>query len=845
MYSCRRSRRWLAAAACCPGLLFAADTAVSTTNPAPSPGAAAVRPDTRSREQLFRDAFGQPQPPVDISAYVLLSIDGAPKQKVRAIIPAAGAELRIEGQALLALLSERLRPEVLAALSQEVDAQGWLAGSDLQAAGLPVTFEPRTFLASLATDPARRSTNVRYLSGAPPGTARALRPADVSGFLNVHAKAAHRAFVAEGRRASDVAYALDGAVNVRGVVLEGSGYGTSADRRGLQRGDVRLVHDRPEEAVRYSAGDLRFPVTGFQTLLQMGGVGVTRDFSLQPYRRSFQSGRFEFFLDRPAIVQVWVNASLVSTLQLPAGPHDIRGLSPAAGLNETRLVIEDAAGRVQVLDFSFISNPLLLEEGGNVFSVNAGYRRRVVNGEYEYDAGDPLLSAMFFQGIRADTTAGAYLQADRARALAGVQAVHGLASGLLQLDLAGRRTEGRPAGFGSRLAWTYLGGPNRSLPVQGQVGIEYLGAHFGSLNDFFPSSRSRLSGYGTLNVPLDASSSLQFGAYYTPAREPGQADAHSYAASWSRRFGRATVTLGVRHRVNERGEEDKGVLFGLVYSFSENGHNFYAAKETERDVGTVSWSSTRPSTASGPYGFASARGGSGSREYAAGAGYWTHQGLAEASHTRTQIRGSTGTFTREETSVRGQSALVFADGVLALTPQVAENFAIVRGKEGLSGVDMKINPDGRGGSRGLSAAISPAVAADLGSYRVNDIRVEPVDPPFGATPDRTSYSLLPGYKSGFLIELGKEARILAVGRLVDAKGQGVPHVPIEIRRLGDANGEPVRTFTGRTGGFQVPEVRPGRYEVTPTGPTPWNTVILDIPASADGLARLGDIAVGR
>lgn len=843
MSSCRRSGRWLAAAACCPGLLFAADTVAPPTTPAAAAGAA--RPDTRSREQLFRDAFGQAQPPADISAYVLLSIDGSPTEKIRAVIPTAGTELRLEGKALLALLAERLRPEVLAALATRVDAQGWLARSDLQAGGVAIAFEPRRFLATLTTDPAQRGTNVRYLSGAPPSTARALRPAEVSGFVNLNAKAARREFVAEGQRSSDVAYAVDGALNVRSVVLEGSGYGTSGDARGFQRGDVRLVYDRPEEAVRYSAGDLRFPVTGFQTLLQMGGVGITRDFSLQPYRRSFQSGRFEFFLDRPAVVQVWVNSSLVSTLQLPAGPHDIRGLAPAAGLNATRLVIEDASGRVQVLDFSFISHPLLLEAGTNVFSVNAGYRRRMVDGDYAYDAGDPLLSAMYFQGLRADTTAGAYVQADRERALAGVQAVHGLPDGLLQLDLAARHTAGSPAGFGSRLAWTWLGAPNQLLPVQGQVGVEYLGAHFGTLNDFLPSARSRLSGYGTLNVPLDASSSLQFGAYYTPAREPGQADAHSYAASWSRRFGRATLTLGVRYRVNERGEEDKGILFGLVYSFSENGHNFYAAKETERDVGTVSWSSTRPSTASGPYGFASARGGSGTREYGAGAGYWTHQGLAEASHTRTQIRGSTGTFTREETSVRGQTALVFADGAFGLTPQVAENFAIVRGKEGLSGVDMKVNPDGHGGSRGLSAAISPAVAADLGSYMVNDLRVEPVDPPFGATPDRTSYSLLPGYKSGFLIELGKEARILAVGRLIDAKGQGVAHVPIEIRRLGDASGEPVRTFTGRSGGFQVPDVRPGRYEITPTGPTPWNTVILDIPASADGLSRLGDIAVSR
>jgi outer membrane usher protein len=286
------------------------------------------------------------------------------------------------------------------------------------------------------------------------------------------------------------------------------------------------------------------------------------------------------------------------------------------------------------------------------------------------------------------------------------------------------------------------------------------------------------------------------------------------------------------------------VFFGLSYSFSRDGHSFYAGKDQESNAASFNWTSPRPNTASGPYGFASSRVGGHTREYTAGAGYWTHQGLAEAMQSRTRIESSGRSFDREETSLRTQGAIVFANGVLGLTPSVIENFAIVRGKEGLSGVDMKVDPDGKGGSGSRSSWVSPAVVANFGSYMMRELRVEPVDPPVGATPDRLTYAVMPTYKSGFLLELGKELKVIAVGRLLNSQREGLPNVPLEVRPVNDRAAAPIRTFTSRTGSFQIPELRPGRYEIAPAGPRPWNTLIVDIPRAADGVFRLGDLEVG-
>jgi outer membrane usher protein len=826
--------------------------AADGTAPAPAAAASAPAPappprpaDPRSRDQLFEQVFRRPPPAIAVSGYAQVSVDGARAQKLRAVLAPQAQALRIEGRALLTLLTG-LKPPVLSGLEQAVDGEGWLSGAAIEAAGILLQYDARRFTLALTTDPKLRDRTVRYLSGPPPSAAGALRPARFSGFLNLNARAVRRddTLPGFGRDGSELVVAADGALNFRGVVLEGSGIAQSHDSHGFQRGDTRLVFDQPAQAVRYSAGDLRYPLVGFQTVVPMGGIGVARDFSLQPYRRSYQASQFEFYLERPSVVQVWVNGSLVTTLQLPAGLHDLRGLSAIVGINNTKLVIEDASGRVQTLDFSFIYSPLLLGAGERLFTLNAGVKRQVRDGRYHYEGGEPVVVASYLQGITGNTTMGGYLQSDGSRAVAGAQATYALAYGAVQLDGALRHTGGAPAGAGARLNLFYIGGPGAPLAVQGQVGLEWLGPHFGSVNELVTSDHGRVNLFGSVAVPLGPQDALQFSGFSTPALLPGTRGTHSATAAWTHRLGRATLTLGLRHRRTTTGEQDRGAFFGLSYAFAEGAQNFQVAREPETGVGSASWNSTRPTLEGGPYGFASARLGSGTREYTAGAGYWTHQGLVEAAHTRGRIETPTGRFTREESSLRGQSALVFADGVMALTPQVTENFVIVRGKEGLEGVPIRIDPDGNGGSRGRSAWLSPAVLSDLGSYLVRDIRVEPVDPPIGAAPDKLGYAVAAAYKSGALLELGKESRTIAVGRLLDAARQGLAHVPLEVRRLGaPADAPPLRTFTSRTGSFQLPDLRPGRYEIAPQGPRPFNTLIVDIPRAPDGLHRLGDIVV--
>lgn len=791
----------------------------------------------RLRESLFLQVFKQPAPKLPVSGYVLVSIDGAPPLKLPALLPPDGGEVLINARHILGQLAPLVRPELLHRLEGLADAQGRLGTAALRAAGLAAVFDPRKFELALGTPPDLRGTRVSHLSPPPPDpfTVEAVRPAPVSGFLNFNLKGTAR------RESTLGTLALDGALNLRGLVFEGSAYAQSGHPGSWQRGDLRLVHDRPRRALRFTAGDLSYPVIGFQTMTGLLGVGVARDFALQPHRPTWRTNQFEFHLARPAEVKVWVNESLVHTLQLPAGAHDLRGLNAAAGQNEVRLEIEDDAGRRETLEFSFLFNPVLLERGRHMFSWNAGIGREPGGGGHRYDAGSPMLVGSLLTGWTDRTTLGTYAQLEETRSLLGVQALHSFPVATLRLDSALARTGTTAWAAGMRLELSgHTTGRSR---LQSQLALEYLGRDFVLTGP--PAARATLGVRASVAAPLGRNLTGRFSGSYTPARRAQFNDTYLVAATLSHRWGRQVQgSLSLRHRRTARERATTEVLFGLSVIFQGDRASFHAAKELESDTVTMRWDSGRSMNAATPYGFAEARIAEDGREYRGGAGYAGYRGLAALEHRRTEPARGSAVLPLDETTLRLQGSLVYADDTFAFARPVTENFAIIAGRHGLHGVPLRVDPDERGGSRARSGRFGPAVVEDLASYRLRDLRVEPVNPPLGATPDNTAFTLAPAYKSGVLLRLGREPRVVAIGRLVGDGGEPLAHLAIEIRRLDRPGEPPLSTFTSRSGAFQLPDLRPGRYEIRATA-TERRPAVVEVAATPDSLHRLGAIVLPR
>ena len=820
-----------------PALMFHAVVALGA---APSDSSSSAS----TRDELFQLVFKRPPPPIPVESYVIVVVDGTVRQKMRAVLAPEGERIFLEGKSLAALLSPLLRPELIQELQQRIDARGFVDRTTLEATGLTVSFNARAFECLLTTKPTMRAPRTLYISPPPLDAfgVEAIRPASVSSFLNFNLKGTDRkTLLTDGSRdLQQLGVALDGAINFNGLVLEGSAFGQMSESATLDRGDVRLVYDLPRRALRFTAGDLNYPVAGYQTPLPAAGLGVSTDFSLQPQTLTYWAGEFSFELERPAEVKIFMNDSLISTLQLPAGVHDLRRFAPAVGYNDIEVVIDDVAGRREVLHFSLIHDPTLLEKGRALYSWNMGFARELDDGEYRYDTSKPVFSGSYLRGLTDATTLGAYAQAIDERTLLGVQALQALPIGTLQLNTGVSRTRAGEWGSATRLSLTTSAARNGP---QSYVSVEYQGKNFNATDDVIFAQRDAWNFQASMAVPLQNGWTGRLSANYFSARESHGRDVYGGSATLYRRWGRyVTGSLSLRHRRMLDAETDTEVLFGLSVNFTHPTGSYSATKELENDRVSAQWNSVGRSRLSTPYAFALARTGEQMSEYQGGGGYWGNQGMVEASYLRNETDLPNGSNRREEATLRLQSSLTFADGTFALARTVRENFAIVTGKEGLDDVVMKVDPDSRGASRARSAWLSPAVITDLSSYRVRNVRVEPVDPPLGATPEKMTFQLAPTYKSGVLLKVGKELHILAVGHLVDEIGAPIAYLPLQIRRIDEISEPPIETFTGKNGSFQVPDLRPGKYEIR-AGSGRWGTVTVDIPESREGMCRLGRVVL--
>lgn len=792
------------------------------------------------RDEVFRKVFGHPPPPFPIDSYMVVVVDGTRRLKLRAELPSGDTRIRLEGKPLIALLSPLLRQDLVDELEQQIDSRGFIDSGALEQAGIGSAFEPRAFEYALITTPAMRVANTLYITPPLPDplTEQALRPAGLSGFLNFNLKATDRRVSEGGHRiaSADLGVGLDGALNVHGLTLEGSAFGMAGDRDTWRRGDMRLVYDWPREALRLIAGDLIYPVTGYQTLLPAGGIGISKDYSLQPQRLTYWTGDFSFRLDRSAEARIFLNGSLISTLQLPAGVHDLRRFMPAVGQNDIDVAIEDATGRRDTIHFSFIHDPSLLDAGLSRYASSIGFAREPRDGQYHYDTDRPVFSGSYLRGLTAATTMGGYTEFTHERALLGLQTLQALPIGTLLLDAALSRTRDGRADGAARISLTSSAARRRP---EAQLSVEYLGMYFNSIGTIASRPRDMLNVQANLALPLPSGLTGRFSTGFQSASGPDAQRAYGSAMTFFQRWGRhTTASLSLRHQRTLLGT-DTSLLFGLRASLSGATGTYQAAKDLEGDRVSAQWNSPRRSALSTPYGFAGLRTDPRLREYQAGVGYTGNQGMAEVTFLRSENEAAAGE-RREEAAARLEGALVFADGAVALSRTVRENFVIVAGKAGLDGVVMKVDPDGRRGNQAKSNWLGPAVLTDLGSYRLRSLRIEPQDAPLGAVPERLSFQLAPTYKSGMLLRIGKDQGIVAIGRLVDAAGAPIAYLAISIHRIDDPEAPPVVTFTNGNGGFQAPDLVPGQYEIRPSGAL-WGSATLDIPRSPDDIRRLGDI----
>jgi outer membrane usher protein len=282
-----------------------------------------------------------------------------------------------------------------------------------------------------------------------PASVRALRGGSRNGWNGATTRSAFLNYAINGSGWDEPALSAEAGASI------GRGFGYTTVNRAaggeLIRGLTQVVLDEPARMRRWTVGDARLvtDVLGGGDLI--GGVTVTREFSLQPYFVRYPSIDFEGAAASPSTVEIYVNGLLVQRQNVAPGTFRLEGLPVTAGSGETQIVVRDAYGREQTFASPYYASTLNLGRGISEFTYSAGFRREGF-GRENFEYGEPVFVAHHRLGLTSSLTVGGRFEATDGLVSGGVAVTAATRVGELEANLAASDAAG---GSGSAAAATY------------------------------------------------------------------------------------------------------------------------------------------------------------------------------------------------------------------------------------------------------------------------------------------------------------------------------------------------------------------------------------------------------
>lgn len=752
------------------------------------------------------------------------------------IIPSENPDdMRVEGADLFQAFLPVATPQMQTKLWNSI-RDGFISSKDLRAIGIEARFDMETLTLQVNLPPDQRKPRDISLRTGVFGRSQAYPRADVSAALNIYGT---RSLWHENPDADNSANGgrgdLDGFVAFgKGSVLEAGGSYNEFDTNTWRRGDLRLVHDHTPELLRFTAGDLRFPATGFRSYIPMGGVSLARELSIDPDLVSYPTSSTRVQLRNPSRVDVIVNGAIVRTLRLPAGQFDVREIPLLGRINEIELLITDVFGRTESVRFPFIAANELLRPGLHQFSYNIGLPSTPVAGRYDYDEDRLTVSASHHAGLSEHITLGAFAQGNRAQNIAGIEALTVNSLGLFRFEVAGSQLRAsHQQSAAGRLAYrSFQEGIKPGLYGWGSQ-YEIRGRNFVQLGELFPSNRYRNRLETFVNFRLTARITTTLGGFHDWANS-GQAD-----------------SLGAY--VNTSASLSDQWQLGLDLSATDDP----ALKRERRAFVTLRWrdpsrpmiaavsTDTRDSTHRAELAFSGERvradaniGLARSADYAnANVSAFLPRAQIGYGLNATATPTTSGEVQNTVSLFQAGAAIAYADGHISLSRPISESFALVGSRSETWSHGTRVNPQDTAYASEINS-FGPASVSDLQAYRPREIYVDTTPLQTGMTLDRDRFLLVPGYRSGYHLPLKLKSVVVIQGRLILPDGSVAALLTGEVRSAKD-QAVLREFFTDREGWFEIDGLNPGDYVLVPYEEK-WVPLPIQVAPDTRGTIGVGD-----
>jgi outer membrane usher protein len=322
---------------------------------------------------------------------VALVLNGEPRGDVFAKLTPAG-ELLLRVSDFTAF-----RVTILGGKRHRVDGAEYVLATSIPEARSTFDEDSLTLLLHLppeSFDAQRRNLSQRRAAGV-------VATQEDSAFLN------YRLF-ATGADGADTALGLVNEVGVRReqwLLLSGSQVGTSDTEPTLRRFQTQLVRDDRERARRWIIGDTFTQGSDLGSALILGGVTLAKNYQLRPYFVYSPTATIEGSVAMPSDVEVFVGGTRVFRERLAPGTYSLSDFNYYGGRRDVRVVVRDAFGQEQVLEYPYYFTDRVLGAGLHEYRYHAGFLR-----EDYAQPGDrytqPALSASHRYGLSDRVTIG-------------------------------------------------------------------------------------------------------------------------------------------------------------------------------------------------------------------------------------------------------------------------------------------------------------------------------------------------------------------------------------------------------------------------------------------------------
>jgi outer membrane usher protein FimD/PapC len=625
---------------------------------------------------------------------------------------------------------------------------------------------------------------------------------------------------------------------------------TVRDLQGRQK-FVRLMSswqkDDRTDLRRTVIGDFYTPTREFSNGVNVGGISISKLYGLNPYYIQYPMQSVSGNVALPSQLEVYVDGQRVRTEQLRPGEFQLNDILAYGGAHNVQLLVRDAFGRVQTLNYSFYFSDQPLREGLHEYSYNVGAIRRDYG--LRSNAYGPAAFSMFHRygfssavtlGFRAEGTRQLLNAGPLATLVLGSAGVAGLAAAASSIDgqrgasaLASYNFQVRDWAFGASLrrdwrSFATLGDPplvtNRKY--EGNVTASYHFPQSGtvSLSHSFLSTRDGF-------VASAATPSQPFSVSVLERRRVSSVTYSTPVFS-----GKAVVTSSLSH-INDVTRGSRNEAFVGVNIFLDRDYTVATSVRADRSVDSESFQFIKRQPIGEGLGYtitadrsADPTGHSlrldSSVQYNAPAAIWR----AEA----TRDRSTLGLVTNDlRASVAGSIALV--DGTAAAGRPVTGSFGIVQVGD-LPGVGVLVN----GERIGQTDASGKLFVPTLSAYVDNDVSIAAETVPIEYSMSELSRKMSPWYRGGTLIDFQMKKLQAFTGMLRFAGADGTKPVEFaEVRFESLAGAQPFQT--GRGGEFYIEDLKPGTYRAATQAQGKPCVFDLVVPASKEIFVDLGNV----